>query len=57
MPAAIDTQPMAMPATTAVPVERLTASRHSWSFELLYRTVSGSVARPRETLSATEYVT
>ncbi len=56
-PATSAHMPMATPETMAVPPERLTAHRHSGSFALLYRTSNGSVDRPREALSAKEYVT
>ena len=49
--------PIAMPATTAVPPERLTAQRQAFGSASVNRTSSGSVARPREALSANAYVT
>ena len=49
--------PMAMPETSAVPAERLTAQRQAVGSASVNRTSSGSVARPREALSANAYVT
>ena len=49
--------PITMPATSAVPAERLTAQRHARGSASVNRTSSGSVARPRDALSANAYVT
>ena len=46
-----------MPTPSAVPDDRATAPRQEASDTPLKRTTSGSVARPRETLSTTPYVT
>ncbi len=44
---------MTAPTPSEVPVERDTACRQDASDTALNRTTSGSVARPRETLSTT----
>lgn len=48
---------MTAPTPSAVPDDRATAPRQEASDTPLKRTTSGSVARPRETLSTTPYVT
>jgi len=56
-PATTETAPRAAPTPSAVPDARATAPRQAASGTPLKRTMSGSVARPRETLSTRPYVT
>lgn len=46
-----------MPTTTAVPVLSATARRQVGRYVALNLTMSGSVAKPRDTLSMKPYVT
>lgn len=52
-PATRHATPMATPTPSAVPDDRATAPRQDASGTPLKRTTSGSVARPRDTLSTT----
>lgn len=52
-PIARHATPMTAPTLSAVPEDRTTAPRQDASETPLKRTTSGSVARPRETLSTT----